>query len=205
MAVVAELGSLERWPHVSVTGRPQRQWQEPCRTSAGTQSRSSFFSCRTTLDVYYAKCKEAAREPSIPEGISFVHPHVIEALRINKNVCVETTGASPEILNDLLSLTQSSNTLVVRVAAPLQLCLERIGSRDQTNQIPMDTETIRKVHALSDAAEIQPSFVLDNTLPLSDVEIIAMFKTRSNSAMGERPIASLLGFRRASRAGVRSL
>ena len=126
---------------------------------------------------YYAKCKEAAREPSIPEGISFVHPHVIEALRINKNVCAETTGASPEILNDLLSLTQSSNTLVVRVAAPLQLCLERIGSRDQTNQIPMDTETIRKVHALSDAAEIQPSFVLDNTLPLSDVEIIAMFKS----------------------------
>jgi len=37
------------------------------------------------------------------------------------NLCVETTGASAEIPDDLLSLARPSNTLVVRVAAPLDL------------------------------------------------------------------------------------
>ena len=90
-------------------------------------------------------------------------------------MCVETTGASPEILNDLLSLWHQSNTLVVKVSAPLDLCLERIAARDQTNQIPMDVDAIRKVYSLSVAAAFQPQCTVENTA-LSEAEIVSAFK-----------------------------
>jgi hypothetical protein len=38
-------------------------------------------------------------------------------------ICVETTGASGEILDDLLSLTPAGKTVVARASAPLRVDL----------------------------------------------------------------------------------
>ena len=91
-------------------------------------------------------------------------------------MCVETTGASPEILNDLLSLKHPSRTLVARVAAPLELCLERISRRDQTQQIPMDVESIRRVYALSESVQLQPDLTLKN-VQLTEEQIVSLFES----------------------------
>jgi hypothetical protein len=133
-----------------------------------------FFHVEPLWMDYYAECETAGRQPTIPQGIAKVHPRIADALRINEHVCVETTGASPEILNGLLALPHPSKTLVVRVEAPLELCLKRIAIRDQTNQIPMDVESIRKVFELSVAAPVQPEFTLDNR-SLSETAIVSKF------------------------------
>lgn len=121
-----------------------------------------FFHVEPLWMAYYAECRAAGREPAIPEGIAVVHPRIAEALAAHRDVCIETTGASPEILHALLGLAPPGQTLVVRVTAPLERCLERIAARDQTHQIPMDVDSIRKVHALSEAAAVTPTLTLRN-------------------------------------------
>jgi hypothetical protein len=109
---------------------------------------------------YYAECQASGRQPVILEGIARVRPLIADALRTHEHVCVETTGASAEIVNDLL--THPSNILVARISAPLELCLERIATRDQTNQFLRDVEAIRKVYVLSDSVELRPDLRLEN-------------------------------------------
>ena len=135
-----------------------------------------FFHVEPLWIEYYADCRATGRQPSIAEAISKVHPRIADALRTHENVCAETTGASPEILNDLLSLAPPSETLVVRVSAPLELCLERIATRDQTNQVPMDVESIREVYELGAAAVFQTHFTLE-CATLSEAEIVFRFKS----------------------------
>jgi shikimate kinase len=144
-----------------------------------------FFHVEPLWMDYYAECKASGRQPSIPEGISKVHPRIADALDTNEHVCVETTGASAEILNGLLSLTHPSKTLIVRVAAPLELCLERIAARDQTDQIPMDIESIRSVFELSVAAPVVPEFTLHNTA-LSEAAIVFKFASVLTAGSGRR-------------------
>src|SRR5512134_1557953 len=76
-----------------------------------------FFHVEPLWMKYYAECREAGREPSIGEGVRRIHPAISAALGSYRHVCVETTGASREILDDLLSLGGTSNTLLVKVSA----------------------------------------------------------------------------------------
>lgn len=135
-----------------------------------------FFHVEPLWMAYYAECKVKGQTPNIQEGIRIVHPKISNALTAHEHVCVETTGASPEILNDLVSLASEQNTLVVRLAVPLELCLERVASRDQTHQIPMDAENIKKVYQLSTSADINAALVLEN-LALTEAEVVHLFKS----------------------------
>lgn len=131
-----------------------------------------FFHVEPLWMAYHAQCRASGSEPSIPEGILTVHPKIKEALSIHEHVCVETTGASPEILNGLLSLSSSEMTLTVRITAPLNVCLQRIATRDQTNQIPLDIDTIKKVYGLSSSLEMPAAIRLEN-FSLSEAEIVS--------------------------------
>jgi len=134
-----------------------------------------FFHVEPLWMSYYAECEASNRQPLISEGIASMHAPILDALRTHEHVCVETTGASAEILNDLLALTDRSKTLVVRVFAPLELCLERIVTRDQTYQVAMDVESIRQVYALSEVAQFQPDVTLEN-VQLTEAEIVSLFR-----------------------------
>jgi shikimate kinase len=123
---------------------------------------------------YHAKCEAAGVEPNLAEGLRAVHRGIAEALRTHEHVCVETTGAAPVILDDLLSLAPPAATLVARLDAPLELCLERIRQRNPTEQIPVDVDAIRRIHALSVAAAVAPALTLDSAT-LSEDEIVAKF------------------------------
>jgi len=134
----------------------------------------SFFHVEPLWMSYHAECAQSGRRPDIPEGIARIHPLIADALRAHDHVCVETTGASPEILDDLLSLAGPPDRLVARVSAPMDLCLERIAARDEACQIPMDVESIRTVDELSRAARVPADLTLESER-LTEAEIVSRF------------------------------
>ncbi len=133
-----------------------------------------FFHVESLWMAYYAECKASGKQPTISEGIQTVHPSIANALRQYDRVCVETTGASSEILNALISLGQESGIFIVRVQAPLDICLQRISVRDQTNQIQLDTDSIQKIYHLSASLEIPCDLVIENTA-LTEEQIVKLF------------------------------
>ena len=84
------------------------------------------------------------------------------ALRKRKNLWIETTGASSEILDDLLSLGRNAGILLVGVEASLQTCLRRIATRDQTQQIPMDRDLVEEVYRLSTSLQMLLDLFIQN-------------------------------------------
>lgn len=134
-----------------------------------------FFHVEPLWLAYHAECKAAGRQPVIAEGIAKVHPVLARALEEHAHVCAETTGASAEILDALLSLRPRSDTIIARVTAPLDLSLQRISARDQSHQIPLDEATIRKVNALSESLSLDPDVVLNNER-LTDDGIVEAFR-----------------------------
>ncbi|MFN7959666.1 MAG: AAA family ATPase [Thermoanaerobaculia bacterium] len=131
-----------------------------------------FFHVEPLWMAYHAECAAAGRSPDVAGGIRRVHPGIRDALERNGTICVETTGASAELLDDLLSLAPPGQTLVVRLNAPLELCLERIARRDPTHQIPLSLEGIRKVYELAMAAPVSADLTLEN-LALGEEEIVS--------------------------------
>ncbi|MCZ7645627.1 MAG: hypothetical protein M5U26_10130 [Planctomycetota bacterium] len=121
-----------------------------------------FFHVEPLWMAWNAECRGAGRAPNLAGGIAAVHPKLAEALGAYEHVCVETTGASREILEGLLALQPRTRTLLVRISAPLDVCLERIAARDATHQLPADEATIRKVHALSEALELDADLSFEN-------------------------------------------
>jgi len=121
-----------------------------------------FFHVEPLWMDYRASCREEGREPDIVEGVTRIHPHIDAALDAHSRVCVETTGASPDILNDLLRLGTRHGLVSVRIRASLETCLARIEARDPTHQIPMDREMIRKVHVLGENLAMDFDVTIDN-------------------------------------------
>ena len=148
-----------------------------------------FFHVEPLWMGYHAECRSAGREPVISDGIARVHPQIAQALREHGDVCVETTGASTEILQSLLSLASPSQRLVVRLRAPLDVCMTRIASREPTHQISMDEETIRKAHALSEALQLSPDITIENTF-LTDAQLLAHFETALGARRAGRRMTS---------------
>lgn len=136
-----------------------------------------FFHVEPLWMEYHAACAAAGRPVSLPEGIARIHPHIADALAEHPRVCVETTGASPEILHDLLALGARAGLLLVRVAAPLPVCLARIRRRDPTHQIPLDEDAVRTVHARSTALDLPFDVVLHNA-DLDDDDLLRRFRAR---------------------------
>lgn len=133
-----------------------------------------FFHVEPLWQLYYAECEASGKQPVIAAGIARIHPRLTGALRRYDNVCAETTGASCEILSYLLPLRRSAVILVARVTAPPGLCLQRIAKRDQTCQVPMDIESVRKVHELSEAVVVRADLVIRNE-QLTETQIVALF------------------------------
>lgn len=124
--------------------------------------------------AYHAACKERGEQPSIAEGIATVHPVIVSALHEYAHVSVETTGASEEILADLLRLGQAVGVFLVRLQVPLERCLQRIAERDQRQQIPMEVEAIKEVYRLSTALALPVDLIIENS-ELDDEQILQQF------------------------------
>jgi hypothetical protein len=134
-----------------------------------------FFHVEPLWMAYLSECREAGRLPVIPEGIARIHPEIRQALAEHGSMSVETTGASQEILDELMRLRPRERMLVARISAPVELCSRRAETKDLAHQIPMDAETIRNVNAMSEAARVDADLQITNE-ELSDEEIVAAFR-----------------------------
>ena len=76
-------------------------------------------------------------------------------------MCIETTGASSEILDNLLPLDRDGGILLVRIQASLETCL-RIANRDPTQQISLDRDSITEVYRLSTSLDLPFDRVIQN-------------------------------------------
>jgi len=121
-----------------------------------------FVAVEPLWKAYFRRCAAAGTPPDIGAGIGVVHPLICRALAEFQHLAVETTGASGPILADLLNLAPRDQTLIIRVRAPIALCLSRIASRDPAAHIPVDEATIRQAHALSEAVDIAPDLEISN-------------------------------------------
>lgn len=130
-----------------------------------------FFHVEPHWMDYFDDCDRRGVERSIGGGIEHVHPVLEEGLGRHDRICIETTGASREILDDLLSFEAVGPLRLIRIEAPLEVCLERIRRRDPTHQIPMDEAGIRRVYALGRELDLDFDLVVEN-VSLSEEEII---------------------------------
>lgn len=134
-----------------------------------------FFHVEPLWMDYYAECRSIGKTPVIAEGVKKIHPLIEKEIKKHNNICIETTGASTEILNDFLSFASEVEIFIVRVIAPLELCLNRIASRDQTHQIQIDTVYIREIYRLSESCE-QEYDLLINNIDLQQEQLEALFR-----------------------------
>lgn len=121
--------------------------------------------------TYHAECEAAGKPVDIREGLQRVRPDLRRALSVHEHTAVETTGASAEILEDLLALGSEFGLLTILVQARLRDCLARIAARDQRRQIPVDVEMIEHIHEISTNLEMSFDIVLKNT-ELTDEKIL---------------------------------
>lgn len=130
-----------------------------------------FFHVEVHWLAYHQACREAGRRPQIGEGVARIHPLIAQALRQHEHVCVETTGASEQIVSDLIAMAAGGRALKVRLRASMASCLRRIESRDGSQQIPVEPQHIRAIHLISEAGAIEHDLLLDNE-GLTDDEIV---------------------------------
>lgn len=121
-----------------------------------------FFPVEPRWMAYHAACRIAGREPVVADGMRLVHPWIDVALERHRHVCVETTGASPEILKDLLRIGGRAGCIVVRLTAPLDRCLERIAARDPRHQITVERARVEEIHRISVALDLAADAVVEN-------------------------------------------
>jgi len=134
-----------------------------------------FFHVEPLWMAYLSECRETGRLPVIPEGIAMIHPEIRHALVEHGHMSVETTAASQEILDGLKSLCPREKIIIAKISAPVEICLQRAETRDPAHQIQMDSETIRNVNTMSEAAWVDADLELANE-DLSDEEIVAAFR-----------------------------
>lgn len=90
----------------------------------------------------------------VAEGYSRVEALVSERLATRPTVSLELTGAAPEAEDLLRRLAEAATLRLVRVQAPLEVCLRRIAQRDASRQLPASEALIRQVHHISEALRL---------------------------------------------------
>lgn len=85
----------------------------------------------------------------IREGFAIAGEEIRGLLDTHEEVLIESTGTATEFWSMLERLGGSHRRVPIRVDAPFDLCLERIRSRDQSRQIPVPDELIRRMDELS--------------------------------------------------------
>ena len=104
------------------------------------------------------------------------------ALPEHENICIETTGASSAILENILSLGRDAGILLVRIQAFLDTCLRRIAIRDETQQIPTDQDSTEGVYRLSTSLHLPFDLVIQNEQAAGQEIVQALSEALAKSA-----------------------
>ena len=119
-------------------------------------------------------------EKLIQEGFHQEEAAIDEILKTHNAVSFESTGAHPYLHNVLARLRGKFNVKLIRVYAPLEICYERVKSRDQNAHIHVSEELLKKINENASRATFDWDLELDNSDKLTALEIVHAFTSISN-------------------------
>lgn len=117
-------------------------------------------------------------EDLIKEGFHFEEENIAKILQTEDSVAFEATGSHTYFFVVLNRLRSSYAVKLIRVSAPLDKCLERIATRDQTKNIPVSSELIQSINERALAVQLPWDLELDNSVDISEVAIVAAFQSK---------------------------
>ncbi len=138
------------------------------------------------LDVIRTLGRGAASER---EGFRRVGEEVEGRLATTPALVIESTGASDEFAPFLARLRERHCVMLFAIRAPLDVCAERVRTRDATNHIPVSDDLVAQVNARAVAVSLPWDGEFDNSGPAPEREFVRWFSGRSelqNLTMNDR-------------------
>ncbi|MDH4070225.1 MAG: shikimate kinase [Ignavibacteria bacterium] len=125
------------------------------------------------------------------DGWSVVEKNIDSCLRDVDMVIIESLGGSEGFERLRANLSSRYAIRYVKVAAPLEVCAERVRNRDSTCHIPVSDDKVDAYNRLAARVSLPWSRVVTNDPPLSEDEICA---TIHSIQQGGQPDASGAGY-----------
>jgi shikimate kinase len=110
------------------------------------------------------------------EGYARILAEVDSALSRERRVAIESTGASEAFPAFLQALRSRYAVKLVAVRAPLDRCLERVRSRDQSVHIAVSDERVTEINARAGEVRLAWDLEIDNGGPASAEAILAQVR-----------------------------
>lgn len=101
------------------------------------------------------------------EGYSKVLGEIDSVLSRESRLVIESTGASEAFPAFLQALRSRYEVTLVSIRAPLERCLERVRSRDQTMHIPVSDDRVAEINARAAMVRLPWDLEIDNGGPAS--------------------------------------
>ncbi len=89
---------------------------------------------------------------------------------------IELTGASDDTDRLLNNLASDYQQRLIRVNAPLEVCLQRVAERDQAQHLPASMEMLREVYRRSAALTYSYDLIIEN-VNLGPDDLLKAFKS----------------------------
>ncbi len=91
-------------------------------------------------------------------------------------VVIESTGASPAFPRFLATLRQEHEVLLVAVRAPLDTCLLRVRTRDQSEHIAVSDDRVAEINERAVGVQLAWDLEIDNSAPAMPADIVTAFR-----------------------------
>ncbi len=116
-------------------------------------------------------------EELIKEGFHQEESAIDEILKSNNAVSFESTGVHPYLQNILSSLRTKYNVRLIKIYTPLEKCYERIKHRDQSLQLPVSDDLLKRINEGAANVIFKWDLEIDNSAELDIKDIIFAFRS----------------------------
>lgn len=130
-----------------------------------------FIDVEPIFLAYRQAYRQETVEAELREPLRRIRASIDELLQTHEAISFETTAATPLLLEFISELKRQYTTCLIRVNAPLDICLDRVASRDQTVHLPAPEELVTKVYEITTGLRLDFDVELDN-VGLSDAAIL---------------------------------
>lgn len=101
--------------------------------------------------------------PLEQKGFQRVIDQLDELSNVYTHLCIESTGAARTFSELLAALRQGYRVWLIRVKAPLEICAERVMSRDTAAHIPVSDHRLQEINAVASQVNLPWDLEIDNT------------------------------------------
>jgi len=115
-------------------------------------------------------------EEQIKEFFHLEEEEIDRILQTENIVVFESTGSHDYFYVVLNRLKEKYTVKLIQVKSPLQVCSQRIKTRDVSNQIPVTEELINRINAKASQVQLEWDFCLDNSKTMTKIEIVEQFR-----------------------------